>query len=144
MFQLQQEYWNLLQLMILLSHYVYILWTGTNWTTSLWWFKIPWCQAINCDDCYATHIDGVVQERCNSSALAMELRLSCTNPLISCCCHYNKSTFHVQEQHWMPFCESKWPNDLEGQGQCLPFSIPAANIPRCIFGAKLVILVQIH
>ena len=29
------------------------------------------------------HIDGLVQERCNSSALAMELRLSCTNPSIS-------------------------------------------------------------
>ena len=28
------------------------------------------------------HIDGVVQERCNSSALAMELRLSCTYPSI--------------------------------------------------------------
>ena len=27
-------------------------------------------------------IDGLVQERCNSSALAMELRLSCTNPSI--------------------------------------------------------------
>ena len=26
------------------------------------------------------HLDGLVQERCNSSALAMELRLSCTNP----------------------------------------------------------------
>ena len=26
------------------------------------------------------HIDGLVQERCNSSALALELRLSCTNP----------------------------------------------------------------
>ena len=28
------------------------------------------------------YIDGLVQERHNSSALAMELRLSCTNPLI--------------------------------------------------------------
>ena len=28
------------------------------------------------------YIDGLVQERCNSSALAMELRLSCTNPSI--------------------------------------------------------------
>ena len=28
------------------------------------------------------HIDGSVQERCNSSALAMELRLSCTDPSI--------------------------------------------------------------
>ena len=27
-------------------------------------------------------IEGLVQERCNSSALAMELHLSCTNPLI--------------------------------------------------------------
>ena len=29
------------------------------------------------------HIDGLVQERRKSSALAMELRLSCINPLIS-------------------------------------------------------------
>ena len=28
-------------------------------------------------------MDELVQERCNSSALAMELRLSCTNPSIS-------------------------------------------------------------
>ena len=28
------------------------------------------------------NIDGLVQERCNSSELEMELRLSCTNPLI--------------------------------------------------------------
>ena len=31
---------------------------------------------------WCTHIDGLVQERRNSSASAMELRLSCTNPLI--------------------------------------------------------------
>ena len=30
------------------------------------------------------YIDGLVQERRNSSALAMELRLYCTNPLIKC------------------------------------------------------------
>ena len=29
-----------------------------------------------------SHFDGLVQERRNSSALAMELRLSCTNPSI--------------------------------------------------------------
>ena len=28
------------------------------------------------------HIDGLMQEKCNSSALAVELRLSCTNPSI--------------------------------------------------------------
>ena len=33
-----------------------------------------------CDD--EDHFDGLVQERRNFSALAMELRLSCTNPLI--------------------------------------------------------------
>ena len=32
--------------------------------------------------CYDSQIDGLVQERRNSSALAMELRLSCTNPSI--------------------------------------------------------------
>ena len=30
----------------------------------------------------ASHFDGLVQERCNSSALAMVLHLCCTNPLI--------------------------------------------------------------
>ena len=32
--------------------------------------------------CPIEYIDGLVQERCNSSALAMELHLSCTNPSI--------------------------------------------------------------
>ena len=36
---------------------------------------------IQCSNGIArSQIDGLVQERCNSSALAMELRLSCTNP----------------------------------------------------------------
>ena len=34
---------------------------------------------ICADDC---HIDGLVQERCNSTANALELHFSCTNPLI--------------------------------------------------------------
>ena len=45
----------------------------------------------------------------------------------------------------MQFLESKWwPNDLEGQGQWPPFSIPSERIPRCTFGANLVTLAQIH
>ena len=40
--------------------------------------------------------------------------------------------------------ELKWPNDLEGQGQWPPFSVPAEIIPRCTFGSKLVIIAQIH
>ena len=34
-------------------------------------------------------------------------------------------------------------NDLEDQGQWLPFSIPPESIPRCTFGANLVISAQI-
>ena len=34
-------------------------------------------------------------------------------------------------------------NDLEGQGQRPPFSIPAESIPGCMFGANLVIPSQI-
>ena len=34
-------------------------------------------------------------------------------------------------------------NDLEGQGQWPPFSIPAKSIPGCMFGANLVIPAQI-
>ena len=37
------------------------------------------------------YIDGLVQERRNSSALAMELRLSCTNPSICITC-FNELT----------------------------------------------------
>ena len=62
----------------------------------------------------------------------------------TCSTPWPATEISVQERRWMPFCESKWPNDLEGQGQCLPFAIPAARIPRCILGANLVILAQIH
>ena len=34
-------------------------------------------------------------------------------------------------------------NDLEGQNQWPPFSITAESIPRCMFGANLVIPAQI-
>ena len=37
---------------------------------SICWHDLDWW----------VNIDGLMQERCNSSALAMELRLSCTNP----------------------------------------------------------------
>ena len=32
--------------------------------------------------CWHPHVDGLVQERRNSSALAAELRLSCTKPMM--------------------------------------------------------------
>ena len=37
----------------------------------------------------------------------------------------------------------KWQNDLEGQSQWPSFFIPTESIPRCMFGANLVILAQI-
>ena len=50
----------------------------------------------------------------------------------------------IQEQHWMQFLESEWwPNDLEGQGQWPPFSIPARSILGYMFGENLVILSHI-
>ena len=45
-----------------------------------------WCKS---------HIEGLVQERCNSSALAMELHLSCTNPSIQEFCA-TRSLIHPQ------------------------------------------------
>ena len=49
----------------------------------------------------------------------------------------------IQEWRSMSFLESKWPNDLGGQGQWTPFSITTERIPRCIFGANWAILAQI-
>ena len=46
--------------------------------------KSRW-QPIISTSCHCLpHLDGLVQERRNSSALAMELRLSCINPSLSC------------------------------------------------------------
>ena len=43
-------------------------------------------------------IDGLVHERRNSIANALELRLSCTNPLI---CKYSKQMYHQQSRPLM-------------------------------------------
>ena len=63
----------------------------TYWNQSLKWsnlsFKSP-----------REHFDGLVQERHNSIANALELRLSCTNPTISC---FGKSPL-VQILSWLP------------------------------------------
>ena len=48
--------------------------------TEIWWNNyslLRWHISIN-----IKHINGLVQERCNSIADALELRLSCTNPSI--------------------------------------------------------------
>ena len=48
-----------------------------KWVAQIW----LWQQWLPGD--IPHYIDGLVQERCNSSALEMELRISCTNPSIS-------------------------------------------------------------
>ena len=55
--------------------------------------------------CYAIswHIDGLMQERCNSSALALELHLSCTNPSTSVMCTCNKKGSNIGYAQYM-FC----------------------------------------
>ena len=50
---------------------------------SLQWLRQNIHQSLNPQN--TPHIDELVQERRNSIANALELRLSCTNPSISCC-----------------------------------------------------------
>ena len=54
-----------------------LAWTGC-WTKS---------QVASDLKCLAGHVNGLVQERCNSIANALELRLSYTNPLTWCQCN---------------------------------------------------------
>ena len=44
--------------------------------------KTMWILLFITETQFHTHTDGLEQERCNSIANALELRLSCTNPLI--------------------------------------------------------------
>ena len=45
----------------------------------------------------SSYTDGLVQERRNSTANALELRLSCTNPLIQASSHLIKCTAHIEQ-----------------------------------------------
>ena len=59
--------------------------------------------------------DGLVQERCDSSALAMELHLSCTNPSL----WYQGHVWHKTK--WLPFC--RWHFQMCFLGwKCLHFA----------------------
>ena len=88
-------------------------------------------------------IDGLVQERCNSIANALELHVSCTNPLI-CPKHFEKKKviswlyFHwsltqgvqLTSQHWFRWHAVTWINTLRPRqnGRRLP-----DDIFKCIF-----------
>ena len=58
-----------------------------------------------------TQIDGLIQKRRNSSALAMELRLSCTNPVRWCCQKYTPQTPPSHRRvRYSFYCEFKRPD----------------------------------
>ena len=74
---------------------------------------------------------------------------SCENPKMHIWCKFGDSSSHplkvtVRTGRNSYNSESKQPNDLEGQGQWLPLSIPAKSIRGCMFGANLLILAQIY
>ena len=56
-----------------------------SFNVSLWAQSLTNVHPLSKLHCLPCHFDGLVQERRNSSALAMELRLSCTNLPISWC-----------------------------------------------------------
>ena len=61
------------------------------------------CTRRVCSDSISLHIDGLVQERRNSIANALELRLSCTNPLIwihLCTMHVFTWRWCLDAAHW--------------------------------------------
>ena len=59
-------------------NFIYIL--SRSYTHKDYDITKPCC--FQCGHLFLYYIDGLMRERCNSSALAMELHLSCTNPSI--------------------------------------------------------------
>ena len=53
------------------------------------------------------HFDGLVEERRNSSALAVELRLSCTNPSICELCIFRKCNVLLFREHPLPLLSGR-------------------------------------
>ena len=72
---------------------------------------LTWCV-------WCAHIDGLVQERCNSNALAMELHLSCTNPSIYKAGHNNFPTrlLHLDASY------SMWIDSMQIQSLALMYT----------------------
>ena len=79
-------YWTTPQVFRAISYWPTTNKETTRFNTSLQYY----CVVNACDRIHSqllnflvTIVDGLVQERCNSTALAMELSLSCTNPSLS-------------------------------------------------------------
>ena len=91
----------------------------------------------------ATHICVTRTQWVNPSAA--EAGRFYNNSMFGTCSTPWPAQISIQEQCWMQFLESKWwQNDPKGQCHWPPFSTPAERIPRCICGANLMILDQIH
>ena len=76
------------------------------------------------------HVDGLVQERRNSSALAMELRLSCTNPsMYTIITHFHNNTFpHIitsrPHQNGGHLADNISKSNFMNENQCILMKIP--------------------
>ena len=69
---------------------------------------------------------------------------SCKNLKMHIWCKFDDSSSNPLQEAEIPrILRQNGQNDLEGQGQWPPFSIPAKSIPWCMFGANLVIPAQI-
>ena len=95
-------------------------WAGTHFT------KILWVDTPNLLKIHGGYIDGLVQERRNSIANALELRLSCNNPSIwnilmrsghnSLVMHW-RYRCHVQNHcYYLPVSEVLWQSNQQYRG----------------------------
>ena len=57
-------------------------WAARSWHICSYFYLAALVIRLETISEHIVHINGLVQERCNSSVLAMELRLSCINPSI--------------------------------------------------------------
>ena len=72
------------------------------------------------------HIDGLVQKRHNSSALAMELHLSCTNPS-TCSWWLEEKTSGGVQSGWHAVCDSSFHYVKSNKGKrCFYYHCPGS------------------
>ena len=97
---------------VVLCFSVLILWF--IWDSCGWFTHIKAASLAHCLLCawryVLDYIDGLVQERRNSSALAMELRLSCTNPSIWTCYSCTLYSTHSWLQRYISLALFHWPD----------------------------------
>ena len=103
-----------------------------------------WCAGTGTATCFTDkfsiwmqwkhNFDGLMQERCNSIANALELHLSCTNPLIYCKLNCNKLYYLAQNSSrsviFYDASRPQWVNTLRQRQNGRHF---AYNILKCIF-----------